>query len=94
MSTATGASAAFGAPPVMGSSAVTVGRKQHARKKMDSRQKGRRGKIAKKSREWIALKKEAARRQGKEVAHEKYGCEPLAQARRAGASSVRVSLEL
>ena len=45
-------------------------RKKHARRKMDSRGKGRHGKIAKKSREWIAIKKEAARRQGKEVAHD------------------------
>ena len=31
------------------------------------RQKGRRGKIAKKSREWVLLKKESMRRQGHEV---------------------------
>ncbi len=51
-------------------SARNEGRKRHARRAMDSREKARKGKIAKKSREWIALKKEAARRQGKEVAHD------------------------
>jgi len=46
------------------------GRKQHARRKMDSRDKRRGGKIEKKSREWILLKKEAQRRHGREVAHD------------------------
>jgi len=59
----------FGAPHE-GSAARNEGRKKHARRKMDSREKGKKGKIAKKSREWIGLKKEAARRQGKEVAHD------------------------
>jgi 18S rRNA (guanine1575-N7)-methyltransferase len=45
-------------------------RKKHARRKMSSREKARGGKIAKKSREWILIKKDAARRQGKEVAHD------------------------
>ena len=44
--------------------------KKHARRKMDTREKSRHGKIAKKSAEWIAIKKEAHRRQGKEVARD------------------------
>lgn len=60
----------FGAPHEGGSAARNEGRKKHARRKMDSREKGRQGKIAKKSREWINLKKEAARRQGKQVAND------------------------
>ena len=52
------------------SSVRNDGRKRHARRAMGSREKSRHGKIAKKSREWIALKKEAARRHGKEVTHD------------------------
>jgi len=53
-----------------GTTARNEGRKRHARRAMDSREKARKGKIAKKSREWIAIKKDAARRQGKEVAND------------------------
>ena len=60
----------LGAPSGPTSAARNEGRKRHARRAMDSREKSRKGKIAKKSREWIAIKKEAARRQGKEVAHD------------------------
>ena len=38
-----------------------------AKRKLDSRQKARRGKISKNSREWILIKKEAMRKQGREV---------------------------
>ena len=70
MSCSTAGGMGFGAPAATGSAVYNEGRKKHARRKMDSREKGRRGKIAKKSREWIAIKKDAARRQGKEVAHD------------------------
>lgn len=71
MSCATsGAGLALGGGGGPQSAARNEGRKKHARRKMDSREKGRHGKIAKKSREWIAIKKDAARRQGKEVAHD------------------------
>ena len=43
------------------------GRKAHAKRKLDSREKARKGKIAKKSKEWIMIKKEAMRKQGREV---------------------------
>ena len=58
-------------PPAQARNAARVeGRKKHARRKMDTREKSRHGKIAKKSAEWIAIKKEAHRRQGKEVARD------------------------
>jgi 18S rRNA (guanine1575-N7)-methyltransferase len=50
-----------------GAAARNESRKTHAKRKLDSRQKARHGRIAKKSREWILLKKEAMRKQGREV---------------------------
>ena len=44
--------------------------RQHAKRKQDSRQKGRNGKISKKSREWILIKKDNMRKNGREVAHD------------------------
>ena len=44
--------------------------RQHAKRKQDSRQKGRNGKIAKKSREWIMIKKDNMRSHGREVAND------------------------
>lgn len=52
---------------VGGATARNEARKTHAKRKLDSRAKGRKGRIEKKSREWILLKKEAMRRQGREV---------------------------
>ena len=49
------------------SAARNEGRKAHAKRRLDSRQKGKHGRIAKKSREWVLLKKEGMRRQGREV---------------------------
>jgi len=66
-STAGGLGAGPGAPA---NAARNEGRKRHAKRAMDSREKARKGKISKKSRDWILLKKEAAKRQGKEVAHD------------------------
>jgi len=65
-----GGASTAGGPTGPATAARYEGRKRHARRAMDSREKARKGKIAKKSREWIMLKKEAARRQGKEVAHD------------------------
>ena len=51
-------------------SAMQVGRKAHAKRKMSSKEKDRKGKIGKKSKEWILLKKEAMRKDGREVRHD------------------------
>ena len=72
MSTASSAGHSRGTMPPMGSgapatSAMQVGRKAHAKRKMSSKEKDRKGKIGKKSKEWILLKKEAMRKQGREV---------------------------
>ena len=52
---------------VFRASEFSAGRKPHAKRKIDSRMKGRNGKISKKSREWVLLKKDAMRKQGREV---------------------------
>ena len=55
-------------PQQIGGAARVEGRnKQHARRQIDSRQKGKKGRIAKKSREWIMIKKDHMRKQGREV---------------------------
>jgi len=71
MSTASSAPAGM-LPPHGGpaTAARNEGRKPHAKRKLDSRQKAKRGKISKKSREWVLLKKEAMRKDGREVAHD------------------------
>jgi 18S rRNA (guanine1575-N7)-methyltransferase len=70
MSTAGASTAAgWGAAQHSGTAARNEGR-QHAKRKIDSRAKGRRGKIAKKSKEWIMIKKDGMRRQGREVAND------------------------
>lgn len=52
------------------SNAVRNEGRQHAKRKMDSRTKSRHGKIAKKSREWIMIKKDNMRKHGREVAND------------------------
>ena len=68
MPSATPRRAYRGAPPP--GAARNEGRKAHAKRKLDSRQKARRGKISKKSKEWILLKKEGMRKQGRDVVHD------------------------
>jgi 18S rRNA (guanine1575-N7)-methyltransferase len=67
MSTASSAPALLPAHAGPATSARNEGRKPHAKRKMDSRQKGRQGKISKNSKEWVLLKKDAMRKQGREV---------------------------
>ena len=68
MSTASSAPRGLPRPPAGPATAArNEGRKAHAKRKLDSRQKARRGKISKNSREWILIKKEAMRKQGREV---------------------------
>ena len=67
MSTASSAPRGLPSPAGPATTARNEGRKAHAKRKLDSRQKARRGKISKNSREWILIKKEAMRKQGREV---------------------------
>ena len=67
MSTASSAPRGLPHPAGPATTARNEGRKAHAKRKLDSRQKARRGKISKNSREWILIKKEAMRKQGREV---------------------------
>ena len=53
-----------------GDAARNEARKTHAKRKLDSRTKARKGRISKKSREWILIKKEAMRKQGREVTND------------------------